>query len=70
MEFKNSIFQTWLVMDFNCRFLKVMENLSFVWWISHWEMIEQHKRHAFRSPPEFVSVELFKIQKYPKTHKL
>ena len=29
MEFKNFIFQAWKVIEFNCRPLKVMENLSF-----------------------------------------
>ena len=33
-------------------------------------MIEQRERHAFWWTPEFVSVELFKVQKYPKTRKV
>ena len=33
-------------------------------------VIEQHEQDAFRWTPEFVSVELFKIQKYPKTRKV
>ena len=34
------------------------------------EVIEQRERHAFWWTPEFVSVELFKVQKYPKTRKV
>ena len=35
------------------------------------EVIKQRKRHAFWWTPEFVSVELFKVdQKYPKTSKI
>ena len=33
-------------------------------------MIEQRERHAFWWTPEFVSVELFKVQKYPKKRKI
>ena len=33
------------------------------------EVIEQRERHAFWWTPEFVSVELFKAQKYPKQGK-
>ena len=33
-------------------------------------VIKQRKRHAFLRTPEFVSVELFKVQKYPKTRKV
>ena len=31
---------------------------------------EQRKQHAFWWTPEFVSVELFKVQKYRKTRKV
>ena len=34
------------------------------------EVIEQRKRHAFWWTPECVSVELFKVQKYPKKRKV
>ena len=33
-------------------------------------MIEQRERHAFWWTPEFVSVELLKVQKYPKKRKV
>ena len=33
-------------------------------------MIEQRERHAFWWTSEFVSVELFKVQKYPKKRKI
>ena len=73
MESKNCIFQASKVMEFNCRPLKVIENLSFVWQVRYCrsqikdnvrqrELIEQRKRHAFRWTPEFVSVELFKVK--------
>ena len=32
--------------------------------------IKQRKRDLFRWTPEFVSVELFKVKKYPKTRKV
>ena len=32
--------------------------------------IKQRKRDLFRWTPEFVSVKLFKVKKYPKTRKV
>ena len=34
------------------------------------QVIEQRERHAFWWTPEFVSVEGFKVQKYPQKRKV
>ena len=78
VEFKNFIFQARKVMEIRCRSLKIMEILFFVCYVGHCRwlskvnvresgVIKQRERHTFWWTPEFVSVELFKVKKYPET---
>ena len=58
MEFQNFIFQAWKVMEFNCRSWKVMESDK-----SEDDKAWTAERHTFWWTPQFVSVELCKVEK-------
>ena len=67
MEFKDFIFQAWKVMDFKLSVLEIHGKLKFCF--VERGVLKQRIRHVFWWTPEFVSVELLEVKKYPQTRK-